>query len=269
KTRLCYRFRFFLNYQFRKTKIDEKIHQILHRFRNDSSIMIASQLLDKIIFRQLFDRISCTYTYLLACKSSKNAVLIDPVREEIERDLNLIKQLNLKLKYVLNTHVHADHVSGSGGIKQISPNIKSIISTESKAQADIKVTDGDVIKISDQIHLNVISTPGHTKGCVSYCLDNQMVFTGDALLIRGCGRTDFQEGDSGQLYDSIHGKLFRLPGECLVLPGHDYNGNTCSTIEEEKNHNPRLLNSREEFVELMKNLRLPFPQMIESYSAQF
>ncbi|KAI7692800.1 hypothetical protein SSS_00842, partial [Sarcoptes scabiei] len=111
KTRLCYRFRFFLNYQFRKTKIDEKIHQILHRFRNDSSIMIASQLLDKIIFRQLFDRISCTYTYLLACKSSKNAVLIDPVREEIERDLNLIKQLNLKNLLLFDSLILAWNIS--------------------------------------------------------------------------------------------------------------------------------------------------------------
>ncbi|KAH9528168.1 Ethylmalonic encephalopathy 1 [Dermatophagoides farinae] len=217
-----------------------------------------------IIFRQLFDRTSCTYTYMLACSKTKDALLIDPVKELIERDLNLINQLDLKLKYVLNTHVHADHITSSGQIKKILDGVKSIISKESGAVADVHVENNDSIKLGENIDLLVKSTPGHTNGCVSYFLANgPCVFTGDALLIRGCGRTDFQQGDSGKLYDSIHSQLFTIPDECIVYPAHDYNGNTCSTIGEEKLYNPRLCRTRDEFIDLMKNLKLQLPKLID------
>ncbi|CAG2107599.1 unnamed protein product [Medioppia subpectinata] len=224
----------------------------------------------RVLFRQLFDRISCTYTYLLADKATKEAILIDPVLECVDRDLQLVKEIGLNLKYVANTHCHADHVTGSGLIKTrlntnpSQPTVKSIISEISGAKADIKVDENDVITCGESIKLKVLSTPGHTNGCVTYVdTDNGLVFTGDALLIRGCGRTDFQQGDSGLLWDSIHQKIFTLPDNFNVFPAHDYKGQLLSTITEEKRFNPRLTKSKEEFIEIMANLNLDLPKMID------
>lgn len=218
-----------------------------------------------MIFRQLFEAETSTYTYLLADPESGEAVLIDPVRETIERDIRLLDELGLKLVYTLETHVHADHVTASGTLRERLGS-QSVVSREAGAAcADRLVGDGDRVEFGDR-YLEVRSTPGHTDGCVSYVLDDQsMVFTGDALLIRGTGRTDFQQGDAGKLYDSITTKLFTLPDEAAVYPGHDYRGHRASTVGEEKRFNPRVGGgrSREDFVEIMNNLRLAEPKHIE------
>ncbi|XP_053213823.1 uncharacterized protein LOC128397165 [Panonychus citri] len=220
------------------------------------------------IFRQLFDRSCCGYSYLIGDRTQKIGLIIDPVLEQVDRDLKLIDELGLELKYVLNTHVHADHVTGSGLIKSRlnlgnSPKVISIISESSGAEADIFVDDGDVIDCG-LIKLNVTYTPGHTNGCMSL-IDhtNRRVFTGDTLFIRGCGRTDFQEGSASKLYDSVHSKLFTLPDDYHVYPAHDYNGQLTSTIGEEKRLNPRLTKPRDEFIEIMKNLNLTYPKMMD------
>lgn len=219
-----------------------------------------------ILFRQLFDRVSCTYTYLLGCNKTRRAILIDPVKEHVNRDLSLLKRLELNLQYVANTHVHADHVTGSGAIKTLLKPavVESIISSASEAKADIHVKDGDIIECGDSIKLHVLSTPGHTSGCVSYyCPEGAFVFTGDCLLVGGCGRTDFQQGNSAQLYTSVHQSLFTLPEDTSVFPAHDYNGNLMSTIGEEKRYNPRLSKSQEEFIQIMKDLKLDLPKLID------
>ncbi|XP_044742474.1 persulfide dioxygenase ETHE1, mitochondrial [Chrysoperla carnea] len=217
----------------------------------------------RLLFRQLFDNISCTYTYLLGDILAKEAVLIDPVLEHAERDARIIKELNLNLKYAMNTHMHADHVTGTGQLKKILPNCKSLISKESGAKADVYVTSGDVIKFGNH-QLEVVATPGHTNGCVTYIWrDQEMAFTGDTLLIRGCGRTDFQEGDPTTLYHSIHKNIFSLPDHYLLYPAHDYKGVMCTSVGEEKLYNPRLTKSLDEFVDIMKNLNLPYPKMID------
>ena len=221
-----------------------------------------------MIFRQLFDTSgSSTYTYLLGCPITKEAVLIDPVKEMVERDLAVVEGLGLTLKYAINTHCHADHITGSGDLKKKIPELKSIISKDSGARADMYVQHGDIISFGakgNPINLEVRATPGHTDGCVSYVCDN-MVFTGDALLIRGCGRTDFQQGSSEKLFESVRNQLFVLPDETFVYPAHDYKGRTVSTIAEEKALNPRLgvAKSKEEFVEIMANLKLDYPKRID------
>lgn len=212
-----------------------------------------------LIFRQLFDRESCTYTYLLACNESKKALLIDPVKELVDRDLSIVNELGLELEFCLNTHVHADHVTGSGLIKEQQANVQSVISLYSKAKADILVSEGESVNFGSH-SLSVLYTPGHTDGCISYVLDdNEAVFTGDTLLYRGCGRTDFQSGSAATLYDSVHNKLFTLPDNCKVFPAHDYKGRTMSTIGEEKKFNLRLTKTKEEFIEIMANLGLSYP----------
>ena len=224
-----------------------------------------------LLFRQLFDRTSCTYTYLLAHLTIRTAVLIDPVDTHIDRDLKLISELGLHLTHVLNTHVHADHVSASGHIKRKLPHVKSVISKASAASADILVSSDDCIPIGPTFALRVIQTPGHTKGCVSYYLpplnDNfsGMVFTGDALFIRGCGRTDFQGGSPHDMYHSVHQKLFSLPPDTIVYPGHDYKGMNCSTIAEELAFNPRLRKgiSEQQFVTIMNELHLAYPKLMD------
>ncbi|KAG5855988.1 hypothetical protein ANANG_G00002930 [Anguilla anguilla] len=216
-----------------------------------------------LIFRQLFESISSTYTYLLGDKETKEAVLIDPVLETVDRDVKLIEELGLTLKVAANTHCHADHITGTGLLKKKLYGCKSAISRLSGANADILFSEGDHITFGKHA-LTVRETPGHTDGCVTFVLgDQSMAFTGDALLIRGCGRTDFQQGCSKRLYESVHQKIFTLPGHCLLYPAHDYKGQTVSTVEEEKKFNPRLTKTLDEFVHIMANLNLPKPAQID------
>lgn len=215
------------------------------------------------LFRQFFDPISSTYTYLLADINDKEAILIDPVINWAERDKNIIEELGLTLKYALNTHMHADHITGTGRLKLLLPSCKSMISHSSDAKADILLEPYDQIRFGRH-HLKVLPTPGHTQGCVTYVCDEQAIaFTGDALLIRGCGRTDFQGGSAAVLYKSVHEKIFTLPRNYRLYPAHDYNGRTVTTVAEEKAFNPRLSKSLEQFVEIMNNLDLPYPKMID------
>ncbi|KAM1615376.1 hypothetical protein FF1_024408 [Malus domestica] len=221
----------------------------------------------KLLFRQLFEKESSTYTYLLADVShpDKPALLIDPVDKTVDRDISLVKELGLKLIYAMNTHVHADHVTGTGLMKTKLPGVKSVISKASKSKADLLIESGDKIYFGD-LFLEVRATPGHTLGCVTYVTGDgpdqpqpRMAFTGDALLIRGCGRTDFQGGSSQQLYKSI----FTLPKDTYIYPAHDYKGFTVSTVGEEMLYNPRLTKDEEEFQSIMENLKLAYPKMID------
>lgn len=216
-----------------------------------------------MIFRQLFEPDTFTYTYLIGCERTRRAVLIDPVAGEVEVYIRMLQELRLELLYTLETHVHADHVTGSGLLRERLGS-KSVVHRDAGAMcADLLVTDGVRLQCGD-IELEVRHTPGHTNGCVSYVLADR-VFTGDALLIGGCGRTDFQQGNAGHLYDSVHAKLFSLPPDTLVYPGHDYQGNTASTIKQEMAKNPRLGGgkTREEFVEIMSKLKLAYPKYID------
>ncbi|BBN00041.1 sulfur dioxygenase [Marchantia polymorpha subsp. ruderalis] len=224
-----------------------------------------------LLFRQLFEKESSTYTYLLADLSDpdKPAVLVDPVDRTVERDLNLIKELGLKLLYAINTHVHADHVTGTGLLKTKLPGVQSLISKASGAKADHYVEHGDKIQFGS-LYLEVRATPGHTAGCVTYVsgegpdqISPRLAFTGDALLIRGCGRTDFQGGDPAQLYNSVHSQIFSLPEETFLYPAHDYKGQTVTTVGEEKLYNPRLTKDLEGFKTIMSNLNLAYPKMID------
>lgn len=214
------------------------------------------------MFKQFYDQTSSTLTYLLADVELKQAVLIDPVTENINEYLTFIQQNNLSLAYSLETHVHADHITGGGQLKKIT-NAKTAVSENCGAKtADIQLKDGDVIVFGNQ-SIHVIATPGHTPGSLSFLWKDRL-FTGDSLLINGCGRTDFQGGDAGQLFDAITIKLFNLPDETLVYPGHDYNGKRVSSIGQEKLTNSRLSKkSRESFIKLMNNLNLPKPKMID------
>jgi glyoxylase-like metal-dependent hydrolase (beta-lactamase superfamily II)/rhodanese-related sulfurtransferase len=218
-----------------------------------------------VIFRQLIDDDSKTYTYLLGDPWSREAVLIDPVREQLERDLEILAQLGLKLVHTLETHVHADHVTASALLRSRTGCRVVVPRAGGTEGADVEVDDGDAIRFG-LVALEVRATPGHTNGCVSYVNSAQdHVFTGDALLIRGCGRTDFQEGDAHTLYRSVRDKLFSLPPDALVWPAHDYKGRTCSSIREEKLYNPRLGGGRteEEFVAIMANLDLAWPRKMD------
>ena len=213
-----------------------------------------------VLFRQLFDRESFTYTYLIADPSTGDAALIDPVREQVERDLKLLGELGLRLGHVLETHVHADHVTSAGLLRERT-GAKTASAQNGAPCADLQLTHGDVLRIGS-IAITAQATPGHTDDSLSFLVDG-MVFTGDALLIRGNGRTDFQNGDPGQLYDSLTRVLFALPDETRVYPAHDYHGMTSSTIGEEKRHHPRLAGrSRDEFISIMKNLDLPPPKRL-------
>lgn len=215
-----------------------------------------------MIFRQLFDRESSTFTYLVADEASGEAALVDPVIEQVERDLGLVRDLGLRLVAVLDTHVHADHVTGAGTLRQRTQARTFVSAAGGAPCADVLVRDGDVVTLGE-LTIRALATPGHTNGCVSYLADGR-VFTGDTLLVRGCGRTDFQDGDAATLYRSVHEKLFTLPDATLVYPGHDYRGFTCSSIGEEKNLNPRLGRgvTLEAFVATMKALDLPPPAKI-------
>ncbi|MBN3299227.1 ETHE1 dioxygenase, partial [Amia calva] len=215
-----------------------------------------------LIFRQLFESKSSTYTYLLADTNTRQAVLVDPVLDTVERDAKLIQDLDLELIIAVNTHCHADHITGTGLLKKKLPGCRSAISKDSGAIADIHLQEGDTLTFG-KYSLQALSTPGHTDGCMTFVLnDKSMAFTGDALLIRGCGRTDFQQGCAKKLYKAVHEKIFTLPKECLVYPAHDYTGQTVSTVDEEHRLNPRLTKSLEEFVKIMNNLNLPKPAQI-------
>lgn len=216
-----------------------------------------------MIFRQLFEPETCTYSYLLGCERTRRACLIDPVASEVNHYMPLLQELNLKLLYTLETHVHADHITGAGLLRE-KLDSKSVVHREGGAPcADLLVTHGVVLQVGD-LEIEVRHTPGHTSGCVSYVMCDR-VFTGDTLLIGGCGRTDFQQGDAGQLYDSITRRLFSLPPDTLVYPGHDYTGNTVSTIKQEMAKNARLGagRTREEFIAIMRNLKLAYPKFID------
>jgi sulfur dioxygenase len=218
-----------------------------------------------LIFRQLFDPQSSTYTYLLADAATREAVLIDPVFEHARRDSALIGELGLTLVCTLETHVHADHVTGASVLRERMGS-KIALGSETGAEGgDRYLADGDKVAFGSR-SLEARATPGHTGGCMSYVLDDHtMAFTGDALLIRGCGRTDFQEGDAHRLYRSVREKLFSLPDDCLLYPGHDYKGLTASSVGEEKHHNPRLAESIGEgdFVGYMTHLGLPHPKLMQ------
>lgn len=219
---------------------------------------------DDYIFRQLLDYNTFTYTYLLADKASKDGVLIDPVLEMVNRDVDLARELGVNLIYGINTHMHADHITGTGEIKKKVKNFKSVICKHTSAKADRYVVDGEIIKFG-KFELECRNTPGHTDGgCMTYVWhDKGVAFTGDALFVRGCGRTDFQGGSSRRLYESCHKKIFTLPDYFLLYPGHDYSGRTVTTVGEEKKYNPRLTKSLEEFTNIMKNLNLASPKFID------
>ena len=217
-----------------------------------------------LIFRQLFDSGSSTYTYLLGDKASGTCAIIDPVYEKYDRDLKLIRELGLELAVILDTHCHADHITAAWFLKQ-KTKAKICISKASRVLgADRNLQDGDIVHFGDR-SLRVLATPGHTAGCLTYLLDDSsMAFTGDALLIRGCGRTDFQEGDPNVLYQSINEKIFTLPDDTRLFPGHDYNGFTESSVAEEKQFNRRLSLevSETDFKKLMMGLKLDLPKKI-------
>ena len=215
-----------------------------------------------MIFRQLFDSTSGTYTYLLASRRGGEALIIDPVLERVERYLQLVRELDLRLVKAVDTHLHADHVTGLGALRD---RTHCITVMGEHTQADVvsmRVAEGDYVGI-EGVRLDVLYTPGHTDDSYSFLLADR-VFTGDTLLIRGTGRTDFQNGDPRAQYDSIFNKLMKLPDETLVYPAHDYKGESVSTIGEEKNFNPRLrVKSIDEYVDLMNNLKLPNPKMMD------
>ncbi len=220
-----------------------------------------------MIFRQLFEPTSSTYTYLLGCEETGQCALIDSVIDTTQRDLEAIKQLDLELVYTIDTHIHADHLTAATKLKKL---VNSQIIYPNNCQLpcmDIGAKEGEAIKIG-HITLHPLFTPGHTDHHFAYLFETntqQMVFTGDALLIEACGRTDFQSGDATTLYNSIHNKIFSLPNDTLVYPGHDYSGRLVSTVLQEKQRNPRLGNDRplHEFVEIMDNLDLPYPKKID------
>jgi len=216
-----------------------------------------------MIFHQLFEQESSTYTYLLADEDTKEAILIDAVLETAERDLKLITELGLKLKYLLDTHIHADHITGAGTLRA-KTGAKTAVSSGANVQCvDVTLNDGDELKFG-KYTLKALSTPGHTNSCMTFYTEG-MLFTGDVLFIRGTGRTDFQQGDSRKMYHSIHDKLFTYPEGTKIYPGHDYKGMSYSTVGDEKKFNPRVGGgkSEDEFVQIMNELKLANPKKID------
>jgi glyoxylase-like metal-dependent hydrolase (beta-lactamase superfamily II) len=220
-----------------------------------------------MLFRQLFEPISCTYTYLLGCPQTRESVLIDPVIDTAERDMAIINDLGLKLTYTLETHVHADHLTGALKLKHLAGSKICGPALDALPCTDRGIGEGEVLRIGT-LALHPLFTPGHTDTHHCYLLENGvpgMVFTGDALLIDACGRTDFQSGDAATLFRSIREKLFTLPDETLVYPGHDYEGRFVSSIAQEKARNPRLRDNKglAEFVSIMNDLDLSYPKKME------
>jgi glyoxylase-like metal-dependent hydrolase (beta-lactamase superfamily II)/rhodanese-related sulfurtransferase len=215
-----------------------------------------------MIFRQLFDSVSGTYTYLLASRRGGEALIIDPVIEKVDRYLQLVKELDLKLVKAVDTHIHADHVTGLGALRDKTQCITVMGEMAKVDVVSMRVAEGDKVRI-EGLALDVLYTPGHTDDSYSFLMGDR-VFSGDTLLIRGTGRTDFQNGDPRAQYDSIFNKLLRLPEETLLYPAHDYKGDTVSSIGEEKRYNPRLqVKSIDEYVDLMNSLKLPNPKMMD------
>jgi len=216
-----------------------------------------------LLFRQLFDPVSCTYTYLLA--DAGEAILIDPVFDQAARDAALVRELGLRLVATVETHVHADHVSAGWLHKSQSGSRIAIAAVSGAEGADLRLMHGDRVAFGRRF-IEARATPGHTDGCMTYVLDDaSRAFTGDALLVRGCGRTDFQQGSAERLYRSVHGQIFTLPDHCLLYPGHDYRGLTVSSVAEERRFNPRLGGGSNlgDFVGHMEHLGLPHPKLID------
>src|SRR5437763_6994010 len=215
-----------------------------------------------MLFRQLFDSVSGTYSYLIASRRGGEALIIDPVLEKVDRYLQLVNELDLKLVKAVDTHIHADHITGLGALRDRTHCITVMGENAKVDVVSMRVSEGDKLTI-EGLALDVLYTPGHTDDSYSFLMRDR-VFTGDTLLIRGTGRTDFQNGDARAQYDSIFNKLLRLPEETLLFPAHDYKGETVSTIREEKACNPRLqVQSADEYAELMNNLKLPNPKMMD------
>ena len=216
-----------------------------------------------MIFKQLFDTKSSTYTYLISSGKGREALIIDPVIENVAGYVNLLKSLNLKLVKVIDTHIHADHVTGASKLKDIT-KCTTIMGEHSPAETvEIKIKDDEYINL-DHLKIKAMYTPGHTSDSYSFLLDNYL-FSGDTLLINGTGRTDFQNGSSKDAYNSIFNKLLKLPEETFVYPAHDYKGEKVSTIGKEKKHNPRLqVGSVDEYIDIMNNLNLKKPAEIET-----
>lgn len=221
-----------------------------------------------MLFRQLFDQDSWTYTYLIAGTDLGTAILVDSVLEQVDRDLKLLKELGLTLSYCLETHVHADHITGTEQLRA-KTGCSGIVPAHAHVScADRHIDDGEVLTLGS-VSIEAIATPGHTDSHMAYLVNGDRVLTGDALFIRGCGRTDFQSGDPGSLYDSVTQRLFTLPDQTLVYPAHDYRGQTVSTIGEEKQWNPRFAGrDRADYIDFMNNLNLPDPKkMMEAVPA--
>lgn len=216
-----------------------------------------------MIFRQLFDEKTWTYTYILADSDTREAIVIDPVRDQVERDMRLLTELRLTLRYILDTHIHADHITGSGLLREKTGAQIVMWAGASIAKPDILLSDDEVL-IFWSFEIKALATPGHTDGCTSYLVED-MLFTGDTLLIRKTGRTDFQWGSAEKLYHSIMEKIYALPDDTKVYPWHDYTGQTMSTIWEEKLYNTRIRanTSISEFVATMNTLHLPYPKYID------
>jgi sulfur dioxygenase len=213
-------------------------------------------------FKQLMERESCTYTYFLWDKSTMEGLVIDPVIETLDRDMNVLEEIGIKLKYILETHVHADHITSAKSLRKMT-DAKICLGADSGVNPDILLNDGQEVEFGS-FKLKAILTPGHTDGCTSYHIDG-LVFTGDTLLIRGCGRTDFQAGSNEKIFQSVREKLFALSDNTIVYPGHNYVGRLESTIKEEKSFNPRLKleNNFNDFKNIMDNLNLALPKKIK------
>jgi len=220
-----------------------------------------------MIFRQLFEPVSSTYTYLVGCEQTGEAMLIDPVLETVERDLGVIRDLGLRLACTLETHIHADHVTGAGRLRSLAGSKAGFPEASGAELVDFTITEGTPVGIGE-LQLRPLYTPGHTDDHHVYLLEGDeaaRIFTGDALLIEGCGRTDFQNGDAATLYRSVHEKIFALGDETLVYPAHDYNQRQVSSVGQEKARNPRLGSGKsvDEFVAIMAALNLPRPKKID------
>ena len=215
-----------------------------------------------MLFRQLFDKASSTFTYLIASAKGREALIIDPVLENINEYIGLLNELDLRLVKVIDTHIHADHITGASKLKD-QTNCTTIMGEQTPANAvDLEVKDEEIIKL-DQIEIKALYTPGHTSDSFSFLM-NDCLFSGDTLLINGTGRTDFQNGSAKDAYNSIFNKLLKLPEKTLLYPAHDYNGEKVSSIGKEKKFNPRLqVSSENEYVEIMNNLNLPEPKMMD------